>query len=67
MSIDKLRDLAMKLQSHENTVTKDADRPEEIRLIVPLLIEAVHEFANLETMVGALERRLQRLESARSA
>jgi hypothetical protein len=58
MGIKKLRELATQME------TKLADAPDgQLSLIAPLLLEAVHEFANLETMVGALERRLEKLEN----
>jgi hypothetical protein len=56
VSIDKLRQLTAKLQ--DRTQNESAI----LQGVMPLLAEVVHELANLETMVGAIERRLEKLE-----
>jgi hypothetical protein len=63
MGIDKLRDLVAQLQMNGDAAAKAGEKPDALRIIAPLLVEVAHELANLETMVGALERRLDRLEA----
>jgi hypothetical protein len=62
MGIKKLRELATQVESYAVT---GKPTNELLSLIAPLLLEVVHEFANLETMVAALERRLDKLENAK--
>jgi hypothetical protein len=55
--MEKLRSLVAKLEDGVQ------DQPEFASVALPLLTEIVHELANMETMVGAIERRLEKLES----
>jgi hypothetical protein len=62
MSLTTLRQLAEALRDSERQVGPDRGRPQELRVLSPLVLEAVHEIVNLETMIAALERRLEKLE-----
>jgi hypothetical protein len=59
-----LRRLADALRDHEEGICSDTNRAADLRLLSPIVLETVHEIVNLETMIGALERRLQKLEAS---
>jgi hypothetical protein len=65
MGINKLRELTSQLQKVASA--NDAGSLDQLRVITPLLVEVVHEVANLETMISALERRLEKLEAGERA